>query len=349
MKKFRLLGMALVATLMLGACDSAPASSVLPYQVIAYPMGTFINLQIFDEGKEPVLELALDRITELEALFTVNEGELLEYSEVERINRYAGVEPVAVSDITFFLVGEAVEFSRYSGGLFNATIGALTDLWQIGFEGAHRPTNEEIEAVLPLLDYNNVVLDSANQTVYLEAGMRFDLGGIAKGFIADEVQRVFAENGVENAIIDLGGDLFVMGHNLRGNPWNVGVQNPFAGRGTGQSVLAFSASDRSIVTSGVYERFLDYEGTRYHHIFNSETGFPFDNDVAGVTIVASSAIEGEKYTKLAFGLGVEAGLAAIEAVDGIEAIFINFDKEIFTTSGLRGELRNVDSSFTVVE
>jgi len=345
MKKITLVGLA-VSAILLGACERGGNP---PYTKEAFSLGTHVNLRIDDERKEEVLEVAFERILELEAMLTVNEGELLSYSEIEKINQNAGIEPVAVSEVTFHLIEEAIEFSKYSNGLFNATIGALTNLWQIGMDGARRPSDAEIEAVLPLLDYHRVVLDEYHRTVFLEPGMRFDLGGIAKGFIVDEVQRVFLENGVVNAVIDLGGDIFVMGHNPRGNEWSVGIQNPFSGRGTRDTVLTISVSDKSVLTSGVYERYLEHEGTRYHHILNSETGFPFNNDVAGVTIIAGSAIEGDKYTKLAFGLGVEAGLEAIEAVPGIEAIFINFDREIFATSGFRGELRNVDESFTVVE
>jgi len=352
MNTFKRLGLAFAAFAVLGACQSGDSSDEImpgmvatPYSRTAYPMGTIITLEIFDEGKGHVLDLAMDRILELEELLNVNEESGTENSEVELINANAGVQPVQVSEDTFYLIQQAMDFSHESGGIFNATIGALTQLWHIGFSDARRPADAEISATLPLLDFNHVALDETQRTVFLEeTGMRFDLGAIAKGFIADEVVEVLLDNGVTSAVVNLGGDLFVIGYNFRGNPRRIGIQNPFSGRSR-ESVVTFLASDQAVVTSGVYERYFEYEGRTYHHILNAKTGFPFDNDVAGVTIVSNSTLAGDKYTTLAFGLGVSDGLAAIEALDGIEAIFINYDQEIFVTSGLRGEIRLENEEF----
>jgi len=327
---------------------TAPGMVSTPYQRVAYPMGTVVNLRVYNEGKDAVLDLALERISELEALLNVNENSRTVESEVELINANAGLKPVPVSEDTFYLVEQAVGFSQESEGIFNASIGALTGLWRIGFEDARRPADEEIAATLPLLDFHRITLDEEARTVFLEeAGMRFDLGAIAKGFIADEVVEVLAANGVTSAIIDLGGNIFVMGENYKGKPWRVGVQNPFSGRG--ESVVTFLASNQSIVTSGIYERYLEHEGEVYHHILNSATGFPFDNEVAGVTIVSDLSIDGDKYTTLAFGLGIEAGLEAIEEIDGLEAIYISRNREIFVTSGLSGKLQLENEEFTLMD
>ncbi len=352
LKKIILLFTAVMFTFALSACGNTSdedgtnenATISNPYSDTEFLMGTVVSISIFSEGKEEVLEMAFDRVRELEGKVTVNE----EGSEIEEINMNAGIAPVTVSEDTFNLIEAGLEFSEYSNGAFNAVIGPLTQLWSIGFDDARKPEQREIDEVLPLLNYQDVEINRDERTVFLKKeGMRFDFGALAKGFITDEVVKVLQENGVKSAIIDLGGNIYVMGTNTQGNEWTVGIQDPFSARGS--VVGNFPASNLSIVTSGVYERYLEVEGVTYHHILNSETGFPFDNDIAGVSIISEKSIDGDGLTTIAFAKGVEEGLAFIETVDSVEAIFISHDKDVYITSGLEGKFQVTNDEFTLME
>lgn len=352
LKKLMLLFTSVMFIFALTACggtsdedgENENATISTPYSDTEFLMGTVVTISIFTEGKENVLEMAFDRVRELAGKVTVNE----DGSEVEEINMNAGIAPVTVSEDTFNLIEAGLDYSEYSNGAFNAVIGPLTQLWSIGFDDARKPEQSEIDEVLPLLNYQDVEINRDERTVFLkEAGMRFDFGALAKGFITDEVVKVLIENDVQSAIIDLGGNIYVLGRNTRGNEWTVGIQDPFSVRGS--VVGSFSASNLSIVTSGIYERYLEVDGVKYHHILNSETGYPFDNDIAGVSIVSEKSIDGDGLTTVVFAKGIEEGLAFIETVADVEAIFISHGKEVYVTSGLEGKFQITNDEFTLME
>ena len=316
---------------MLLGCANTANQTV--YERTEIHMETAIEIRIFHEDMSDVLDKAFEEVVRLEEVLTVNDDTV--NSEVEEINVKAGIEPVAVSEQTFTLIQESLAFAHDSNGNLNIAIGPLTKLWNIGFEDANVPAEVEINDILPLLDYNEVVLNSNSRTVFLErAGMRLDLGGVAKGFMADEVSLLLKENGVTSAIINIGGDIFVLGGNPSGNHWNIGIRNPLSDPSDRGIIGTVSVSDMAVVTSGVYERYVKQDDVIYHHVLDPQTGFPFDSDIVSVSIVAPSGFLGEVYTTITFALGIEAGLAYIESVPGVEALFISEDNGIYLTSGL---------------
>ena len=302
-----------------------------PYDTQAFLMGTYVSLRVYDEGKEDVLDLAVERISELADKITTNEPN----SEIDNINKDAGVEAVEISEDVFPLVEAADNYSKITNSGFEYAIGPVTDLWRIGFDDARVPEPAEIEAALPLVDHTKIELNTANHTVFLEEpGMKIDLGAIAKGYIADEVKKLFIENGITTAIIDLGGNVVVMGDSptREGGGFNVGVQDPFDSRGT--YVAALNLKNQSIVTSGVYERYIEQDGEIYHHLMNPKTGYPFDNELASVTIISDESIDGDALSTVVFGYGLEDGLKYVNDVDNIEAVFITKEKDVYTSAGL---------------
>ena len=312
-----------------------------PYEKTEFLMGTYVTVRVYDEGKEAVLEEAFDRVEALAAKITVNEPG----SEVDAINTAAGAEAVQLSDDVYPLVRSAWDYSEASNGDFDLSIGPITELWHIGFEDARKPEQSEIDAALALVDHERVVLDDAARTVQLtDAGMRLDLGAIAKGYITDEVKELLVEDGVTTAIIDLGGNVYVLGGSpLReGEAWNVGIQDPLAARG--ETIGKTKQKDRSIVTSGIYERYIEVDGVNYHHLMDPETGYPFDNDIAGVSIISDKSIDGDALSTFVFGMGMEAGLAYVNGRDDIEAVFVTKDKKVYVSDGLMDnfELTNDD-------
>ena len=177
--------------------------------------------------------------------------------------------------------------------------------------------------------------------------MRVDLGAIAKGFITDKVVEVLEEHEVDTAIIDLGGNVYVLGDSARGEgvAWNVGIQDPFETRGTILGSLALS--DRSIVTSGIYERFLEVDGETYHHLMNPETGYPFNNELAGVSVVTEKSIDGDGLSTSLFSKGLVEGLEYVNTLENVDAIFVTKDKEVYLSDGLKDTFKLTNDDFTL--
>jgi thiamine biosynthesis lipoprotein len=339
---------ALLLFVVTGCGNSEEATPTLleePYEQSEFLMGTYVTMSVYDEGKEEVLDEAFARVEELDEKLSSNDTG----SEIDAINQNAGVEPVEVSNDVFPLLEAAAEYSAVPNGGFDYTIGPITNLWRIGFDDARVPEDNEIEAVLPLVDHEKAELNADDQTVFLtEEGMRLDLGAIAKGYIADEVIKIMRDNGVTTGIVDLGGNVVVMGDSPTRDTggWNVGVQDPNAPRSN--YVAAINLKDKSIVTSGIYERYIEEDGERYHHLLNPETGYPFDNELASVTIISDKSVDGDGLSTLVFGFGLEAGLEYVNDLDGIEAVFITKDNELYTTEGLKDTLTLTSEDYTWV-
>lgn len=317
-----------------------------PYSDEQFLLGTYIQIRIYDDGKEAVLSKVFDRVKELGDKITINQAG----SEIDEVNEQAGIAPVAVSDDVYPLVKKAYEYSEDSNGGFDMAIGAITQLWRIGFDDARKPSQVEINQALKLVDYKKVELDDAAQSVYLtEKGMKIDLGAIAKGYIADEVVKMLKDNGVTTAIVDLGGNVYVLGHSARGEdqPWTVGIQDPNEARG--QILGKIQETDKTLVTSGIYERYLEVDGVQYHHLFDPKTGYPFDNDIAGVTIITDHSIDGDGLSTAVFSMGVKKGLEYVEQLDnGASAIFVTKEDRVYLTKDIENEFElSEDSPYTM--
>lgn len=195
--------------------ESSASTKILkdPYSDEQFLLGTYVRIRVYDEGKEAALKPAFDRVKELGDKITINQ----KGSEIDEVNEQAGIKPVKVSDDVYTLVKRAYEYSQDSQGGFDMAIGAITQLWRIGFDDARKPSQEEIDQALKLVDYHKIELNDQEKTVYLkEKGMIIDLGAIAKGYITDEVVKVLKKQGVTTAIVDLGGNVYVLGHSPRG-------------------------------------------------------------------------------------------------------------------------------------
>lgn len=270
-----------------------------PRTATTHALGTRINLTVFGEADDAALDAALKFITVEEDRLTVNRP----VSEVMAVNNAAGGEPVRVSNGTFALIQHAVQASQADYG-FNALIGPLVKLWKIGFEGANVPEPAAIAARMALSDSTGVTLNAADQTVALRTrGMELDLGGIAKGAIADQIAALWRAYGVRAGIIDLGGNLLFVGRSPRRNDgqWIIGVQDPARKRHEDLGTVTLPAC--SAVTSGIYERFLVKDGRQYHHLLDPRTGYPLQTELAGVTVFTTTSVQGELEAKRLFFAG----------------------------------------------
>ena len=303
-------------------------------------MGTTVGVTLYENGSEEVLDKVFKRVQEIENLVSINKEE----TEIDKLNENAGTSPVKLSDTSFEIIEKALYYSKLSTGGYDLTVGPLVKLWNIGLPEAKVPTQEEIDEVIKNIDYTKVVLNKDTKEVFLsQKGMLLDLGSIAKGYAADEIVKILKEENINSAIIDLGGNIYALGLKEGNKNWKIGIQNPFDNRG--KIVGSLEVSNKTVVTSGVYERYIEQDGQTYHHILNPETGYPYETDIAGVSIIADKSIDGDALSTLVFTKGLEKGLELVENIDGVDAIFITNNKEVYVTKDLKDNFKITNEEF----
>ena len=271
----------------LGGCAEKQQAPVSETRVL---LDTYCTITIYGTHDPELLDEAFGLCAEYEALFSIT----IENSDIWRIN-HAGGAPVAVAPQTCELIKAGMDFGELSGGMFDITIGRISTMWD--FSGDPQvPAQEELDAMLRTVDFRKIII--GGDTVRLaDPEAWIDLGGIAKGYIADRLASFLRENGIKNAVIDLGGDIAVIGKKPDGNPWMIGVKQPFGDRNDLLGIV--KTAEASIVTSGIYERQFVEDGIQYHHILDPYTGMPSRSDVIGATIMAESAAAGDALSTIA--------------------------------------------------
>lgn len=296
---------------------------------VVHLMGTVIDLTVTHPTPEKVLDEVVRRLEMYEHRFSANDPT----SELSEINKNAGIRPVKVHPELFQLIQIGKEHSLDPNSNMNIAIGPLVQSWRIGFEDAKVPTDEEVQNLLKIIDLDQVLLNE--NTVYLKtSGMAIDLGALAKGFIADRIIEYLTAVGAQSALINLGGNLVTMGPALQ-HPdqyWRIGIQNPVRSRGASQMILR--VQDKSIVTSGIYERSLTKNGKTFHHILDPNTGYPTETDIASLTIVSDQSVDGEIWTTRLFGKPSEEIIKTLNQLSAIEGLVINHKGEVLYSEGM---------------
>ncbi|WP_370580142.1 FAD:protein FMN transferase [Snodgrassella alvi] len=291
-------------------------------------MGTTVSLKLFVENLTAV-SAVFNAIEQLEARLTVNRY----HSEVMSINHAAGKQPVAVSKLVFDLISQAKAASLLPESKFNLAIGPLVKLWKIGFNGRSIPEKDEIARRLTLTNPNHIDLNRTNQTVYLaKAGMEIDLGAIAKGYIADIIKLLLAQYNIFQAIINCGGNVLTIGYSpiTADKQWHIGLKRPFAEANNLLGII--HVEDKSVVTSGIYERYFIFNNQLYHHILDPHTGYPLNNELHSVSIISDNSLTGDIYSTIFYGLGIRQGLSELKKKQNIGVIFVTRDKKIIIQS-----------------
>jgi len=298
-------------------------------------LDTYVSIRVYQSDRQEILDDAFKLIEKLENQVSRHKAS----SEISRINSTPIGTAVPVSDTTRELIAVGLRYARLSDGAFDPTVGTLVRLWGIGTENARIPTPNEIQSTLPLVDYRAVSI--APSTVILKrqspisasnsARMTLDLGGIAKGWIADRVAEFLQRNGERNFLINLGGNIVVSGSKPSGKAYRIGMQDPFGDRG--EFLGIFTVEGGSVVSSGIYERFFELDGKRYHHILSTSNGYPISNGLAGVTILSEHSVDGDALSTAVFALGIEEGMELVHSLDGIEAALIDSNGRVHITAG----------------
>ncbi|AQS04737.1 FAD:protein FMN transferase [Clostridium beijerinckii] len=304
------------------------------YTKIIYLMGTKISLYVKGYDAEKLAEKACSMLINYEEVFSANSDN----SQLAMLKKTAPLAPQEVDAELYELIKIGKKHSLCENTYLNIAIGPLIKLWRIGFKEAHVPEKEAIANVLELLKPENIQLDDEKKTVYfLKKGIEIDLGAIAKGYFADKVMEFFKKNGAVSAMVDMGGNVLVLGDSpSNSDDWKVGIQNPFLPRGN--AVALVKIKNQSVVTSGIYERVFEKDGSKYHHIFDSKTGYPIESNIASLTIIADKSIDCDIYTTKLFGLDAASIIHKVNSIEGMGAVVITIDGKLAYTKNLIGRI-----------
>ena len=312
----------LIMVVTLNGCTVPPKSESLTMTGTYFD--TVVQIEVWGADQE-IMEHCRQMCEDYEQMLSAT----IETSEISRINN-AGGEPLEVSDETAGLIEEGIKYGDISDGQFDITIASATDLWNFtDNEEKILPDPDELAEAVTHIDYHCIKVEG-NTVTLSDPEARIDLGGIAKGYFADRLKEYLKDEGIEHALIDLGGNMLTLGRRYDGNDFRIGIQKPFADTGTAMAVV--SVNDKSVVTSGDYERYFEKDGVIYHHILDPDTGYPVQNDLDQVTIISDQSVDGDALSTTCFAMGLEDGLELIRSLDGIEAVFVTKDGEMHTSS-----------------
>lgn len=295
----------------------------------AFVMDTFLSQQVWGEGGEAL-------IADVEALAARLEAHWSAYQEgsvPDMVNKAAGKEPMVLSEEDFAIVEKVYDFSLQSGGRFDLTIAPLVKLWGINAGRTAPPAEEEIEAALAYTGLSHIQLDREKQSVFLdEPGAELDFGGSMKGYAVEQALALYQQSGITGGILDLGGNVAVTGTNpsREDGSFAIGLRDPL---GEGYYAV-LRAADRVICTSGGYERYFDYNGERYHHILDPQTGWPAETDLLSVTVIGEDGLYCDCLSTLFFMEGLEAVQQHLEEPD-YALIAVDEKKRVWLSPSLK--------------
>ena len=272
-------------------------------------------------------------------------------SDVSKINNAAGKSYVKVHPEIIKMLVASQRYSKISNGVWDITVGPLVKLWAIGTDKEKKPTDVNIKTKLPLIGYNKIKInDNDNSVMLMQQGMSIDLGGIAKGFAADEVHNIYIKYNIKNGLINLGSSsIYGVGKNGKGNPWSVGIKHPRSDESDNYLGI-IKITNQGISTSGDYQRYFMLNGKRYHHILSPSTGYPVDNGVMSVTVVIDGSVPNngmlaDILSLTVFSLGPEKGINLINSIPKVSCIVTTTNFKIYTSTGFKDKLSDLSNDF----
>ncbi len=317
--------------LLIGACAPAEKASE------TFALDTICTQQVTGRNADVAINDVNQMLTRISKELSTNEG-----SYIYAVNQGAP-QGVAVSDEAAQLVSDALSFAADTNGAFDPAIGALSSLWNIS-ENPRVPSEDEIAAALPLVNFRDVTVDGSTVTLN-KSGIQLDLGGIGKGYAADLAVQIYKKYGISNAILNLGGNVYVYGDKGDGSDYRIGLRDPLGSENDYAAIIP--AKNTSVVTSGVYERYFESDGKTYHHLLDPKTGYPADNGLLAVTVVCERSTEADALSTALFVMGLKDGLTYAENAQGVEAVFFTDDQGIYVTSGLEDKIEITNEAYTL--
>lgn len=308
-----------------------------PVSKTDFCLNTTCTITIYDMDKDEssqILKEAFELIRDYENMMSAT----IEGSDIYKINHAKG-SPIEVSEETLEVISLGIDMGDISGGMFDITIGKVTGLWDFTGEDPHVPEDEDIKQALSTVDYKAIRVEG-NKVSLDDPEAQIDLGGIAKGYIADRVGEFIENKGAEKALINLGGNVVAIGSKDKDDAWNIGIERPYSDRT--EVVGSLGAKNETVVTSGIYERKFEENGVIYHHIIDPKTGYPADSDLESVTLKAKKGNSAlcDGFSTICLMYGKEKALEFIASMQeeygdiGLEAAFIDKNDDIVQTEDM---------------
>ena len=296
-----------------------------------YAFGTIISIDFVSENEIKVMDEIVENINRLDDEMSIYK----EYSNISNINKNAGKEEVNVTQNVMNVIKKSIEYSEITNGELDITSKPVIDIVKSGILNL-----DDMNKKRKLINYKNILINEQSNAIKLKYdGMGIDLGSMVKGYATDIIVDILNKNNISNALIDLGGNIYVKGLNKDNIKWIVGIQDPFDIRYSSVGVL--SLSNKSIVTSGNYER--------ANHIISPKTGLPINDEIVSISIISDQSIDGEGLSTGCYVMGLENGIKLIESIDGIDAIFITKNKEIYCTSKIEGKFLVLNDEYKIMK
>lgn len=327
-KKRRLYLLCTLILLFISGCRGRSGSGE-PISKSGFLLNTFVTITIYDSQDTELLEESLALCREYENKLS----RTIESSEISEINhRGPGVSTVTVSRDTAELIQKGLEFAKLSQGAFDITIEPVSSLWDFSRGRDLVPEEDVLQRAVSQVDYRRVSVEGSEVRLASEDA-RLELGAIAKGYIADRIKDYLQDQGVESAVINLGGNVLCIGEKPDGSAFKIGLQKPFRDRN--ETIAVLNIRDQSVVTSGIYERCFEKDGMFYHHILNPEDGKPVSNGLISVTIVSPQSVDGDGLSTACFSMGLEAGMALLDTLPDTYGYFITEDYQVHYSKGAK--------------
>lgn len=306
----------------------------------AFYLDTFVTVQVYnceenysatirntDEMTE-LVEKAVNLCDKYELVFSKTNAN----SEVYNFNNGDKTD-VEISKELYDVIEKSLYYSKLSDGKFDITISKLVDVWN--FKNETVPDSVTISDVLETVNHENITIYEKNDKYYLTVSgeSELDFGSIAKGYIADKIKEFLVDNGINSGMINLGGNMIAIGNKPDGSEYTIGIQKPFAN--DGELIGSVNVNNKSVVTSGIYQRMFEHEGKIYHHIIDSESGYPADTGIYSATIIAEMSVDADALSTVCVLLGKDKSIELINSMDGVECIIVDDNFHMYYSDGLK--------------
>lgn len=296
---------------------------------------------ISDKDAEDILIKCRDYLKEKDMRWSVTKPE----SEISALNYNAGKCPVSLSPDTIDILEKSLEYSSLTNGAFDITIRPICDIWDNAEKTGIIPTENEIKTVLPDIGYKYLSVNPQKLSAELKkssAGVL--LGAIAKGYATDEIRDILKKSDIDSALINLGGNIYAMGTQKNGTPWNIAIQDPKNSNGI---LGTLHVSDKAIVTSGSYIRYFENNGNIYHHIIDPKSGYPAKSGLLSVTIISSDATLADAISTSCFVMGFYESLALLDKTN-VSGIFVTDDKKVYYSDNLENSFSHNNPEYQYI-
>ena len=316
-------------TVNLTSCNLEPSS---PVSLSGFYFDTAVTITVYNpsskEDATDIINGGFNLCKNYESIFSRTAKD----SDISKINAAGGSQTTVHPEVTE-IIRDSLKYSQLSEGAFDITIAPLSSLWDIKNNNGVIPAKNSIASALEHIDYRNIIVEE-NSITLSDPKAQIDLGGIAKGFVADKLKKYMISKGVTSAIIDLGGNILTIGGKNSENNFKIGIKKPFSQEDS-EYAATISVTDKSVVTSGIYERYFEKDHKIYHHILDTKTGYPVENNLYSVTIISDTSEAGDALSTSVFALGLDEGKKLINSIENTEAVFITNKNKIILTDGLK--------------